>query len=103
MQRAWGSGVRRVDGVAVLLGLIDEHTGAVRRHLIGRSPAVIAQHAGLTVPPATRLLAVPMEAGDTRGLWGRERLAPIVTLLEAVDERHAVGLCRNLFVERPFG
>ena len=85
------------------VALIDEHTGAVRRHLIGRSPAVIAQHTGLTVPPATRLLAVPMEAGDTRGLWGRERLAPIVTLLEAVDERHAVALCRNLLANQGRG
>ena len=83
--------------------LFDEQSGAVRGHLIGRSPTVIAQHAGLTLPPATRLLAVPVEADATGGLWGRERLAPIVTLLEAVDERHAVTLCRSLLANQGQG
>jgi acetaldehyde dehydrogenase/alcohol dehydrogenase len=85
------------------VALIDEQTGSVRRHLIGRSPAVIARHAGLTLPPGTRLLAVPVEADATRGLWGRERLAPIVTLLEAVDEPHAVALCRSLLANQGRG
>lgn len=83
--------------------LFDPVTGTVRREAIGRSPAMLAQMARLTVPPNTRLLVVPLDATQVPGRWSRERLAPVVTLISAANDDHAVALCRALLAEQGHG
>lgn len=74
--------------------LFDAKTGAVRRQLVGRSPSELARAAEIALPPATRLLVVPLDAAQQPGPWTGERLAPVVTLVEAGDDNDAVNLCQ---------
>ena len=75
---------------------LDFATGHLHLQFIGRSAEVIAEGAGLEVPSGTRLL-VFLAAGEMREeIFGKERLAPVLSIFNVRDDDEAIALCKRL-------
>jgi acetaldehyde dehydrogenase / alcohol dehydrogenase len=74
----------------------DERDGRLRRTVLGQAAAVIAAQAGIEVPAGTRLLVAPVPREAMSGPYGREKLAPILSLFTADDEDDGIRLCLQI-------
>ena len=77
---------------AVLFG----SDGRVNPELVGRSAAVIAQQAGLQLPPSTELLLVEPEGVGEAHPLSREILAPVLALYAVEGYEAAINTCLDL-------
>ncbi|MBI2298691.1 MAG: aldehyde dehydrogenase family protein [Armatimonadetes bacterium] len=76
--------------------VIDPVTACLRRELVGRPAAAILQQAGMPRGDQVRLVVLPIEHDKVGGPWGREKLAPIVSLLTVSGVEEGLGLCRHI-------
>lgn len=93
--RRAGATVLRGDDVDRLADAVFQH-GRLRRGVVGQSAAAIASLAGVDVADDTRLLIASIERGSAEGPWGREKLAPILSLFTVRDADEGVEMCRTL-------
>ncbi len=71
---------------AKIAALLLRPDGSINPRVVGKTPVEIGTMAGLTLPPATKvLLARETEAGPTRP-YSREKLCPILALFVEKDE-----------------
>jgi acetaldehyde dehydrogenase/alcohol dehydrogenase len=79
-----------------LEALVIDASGHMSADIVGRAATVIAQRAGLSVPPDTTLLIAPLDGvGDDYPL-SREILAPILAFYAVEGFDHAVNVCIDL-------
>jgi len=74
----------------------DERDGRLRRAVLGQAATAIAAQAGIAVPAGTRLLVAPLPRQAVPGPYGREKLAPILSLFTADGPDDGIGLCRQI-------
>ena len=76
--------------------VFDDRDGHLRRTVLGQAATAIAAQAGIAVPAGTRLLVAPVPREAVPGPYGREKLAPILSLFTADGEDDGIGLCRQI-------
>jgi acyl-CoA reductase-like NAD-dependent aldehyde dehydrogenase len=64
--------------------------------VLGQAAAFIAGQAGIEVPAGTRLLVAPVPRAAVPGPYGREKLAPILSLFTADGEDDGIRLCLQI-------
>ena len=74
----------------------DDRDGRLRRRVLGQPAAAIAAQDGIEVPAGTRLLVAPVPRQAVPGPYGREKLAPLLSLFTADGEDDGIGLCRQI-------
>ena len=74
----------------------DDRDGRLRRSVLGQPASSIAAQAGIAVPAGTRLLVAPVPRQAVPGPYGREKLAPLLSLFTADGEDDGVGLSRQI-------
>ena len=74
----------------------DPDHGTVRRELIGKSAASIAQGAGLDRPGDYRLIVVSVTQEELSGPYGHEKLAPVLSLVTVSDEDEGVAVAKKV-------
>jgi acetaldehyde dehydrogenase / alcohol dehydrogenase len=70
--------------------------GRLRRAVLGQAAPVIAAQAGIEVPAGTRLLVAPVPREAAAGPWGKEKLAPLLSLFTADGPDDGIRLCRQI-------
>jgi acyl-CoA reductase-like NAD-dependent aldehyde dehydrogenase len=65
-------------------------------NVVGQAATAIAAQAGIEVPAGVRLLVAPLPREAVPGPFGREKLAPIVSLFTADGEDDGIGLCLRI-------
>ena len=78
----------------------DARDGRLRRAVLGQPATAIATQAGIAVPAGTRLLVVPLPRQAVPGPYGREKLAPILSLFTADSPDDGISLCRQILGQR---
>ena len=74
----------------------DDRDGRLRRSVLGQAATSIAAQAGIEVPAGTRLLIAPVPRQAVPGPYGREKLAPLLSLFTADGEDDGIRLCRQI-------
>lgn len=80
---------------ALVRVLFDER-GALRPDAVGQSAARLAELAGFTVPPGTRVLAARLESVGPDVLLSREILGPVLSVYLVRDRDEGVQRCREV-------
>jgi acyl-CoA reductase-like NAD-dependent aldehyde dehydrogenase len=65
-------------------------------NVVGQAATDIAAQAGIEVPAGVRLLVAPLPREAVPGPFGREKLAPIVSLFTADGEDDGIRLCLQI-------
>jgi acetaldehyde dehydrogenase / alcohol dehydrogenase len=73
-----------------------DRDGRLRRSVLGQAATAIAAEAGIEVPAGTRLLIAPVPRQAVPGPYGREKLAPLLSLFTADGADDGIGLCRQI-------
>jgi acyl-CoA reductase-like NAD-dependent aldehyde dehydrogenase len=76
--------------------VFDDRDGRLRRSVLGQSATSIAAAAGIDVPGGTRLLVAPVPREAVPGPYGREKLAPVLSLFTADGEDDGIRLCLQI-------
>ena len=79
-----------------LEAVLFDREGRVNPELVGRSAAVIAEQAGLQLPPGTELLLVEPEGVGEEHPLSREILAPVLALYAVEGYEAAINTCLDL-------
>ena len=74
----------------------DTRDGRLRRAVPGQAATSIAAGAGIAVPAGTRLLVAPVSRQAVPGPFGREKLAPLLSLFTADGQDDGLRLCRQI-------
>jgi acyl-CoA reductase-like NAD-dependent aldehyde dehydrogenase len=74
----------------------DDRDGRLRRSVLGQSATAIAAAAGIGVPVGTRLLIAPVPREGAPGPYGKEKLAPILSLFTADGQDDGIRLCLQI-------
>jgi acetaldehyde dehydrogenase/alcohol dehydrogenase len=74
----------------------DGRDGRLRRAVLGQAATAIAARAGIAVPAGTRLLVAPVPRLAVPGPYGREKLAPLLSLFTADGADDGIRLCRQI-------
>ena len=99
------AGALRMAGAAVLSApdcdrlarvAFDDRDGRLRRAVLGQAATSIAVQAGIQVPAGTRLLVAPVPREAVSGPYGREKLAPLLSLFTADGEDDGIQLCLRI-------
>jgi acetaldehyde dehydrogenase / alcohol dehydrogenase len=92
-------------GAAVLMpdeipGFTAKTVEAVKNHfipeIIGKSAAEIAKLAGIQRDRSIRLIIVPVDQVDSEDVYSQEKLAPVLSLFTASEEKEGIEICRRL-------
>jgi acetaldehyde dehydrogenase/alcohol dehydrogenase len=83
--------LKKLEAVAV-----DPEKGLMNPDIVGQPAALIAQKAGLDVPPDTQLLIAPLKGVGRQYPLSSEILAPILAFYVAEDFEKAVNRCIDL-------
>ncbi len=75
---------------------LDPETGVMSSAVVGKPAAFIAELAGITVPPGTRLLIAPLKGVGPEYPLSAEVLAPVIAWYEAADFEAAAKICIDL-------
>ena len=75
---------------------VHDRDGRLRRGVLGQAATSIAAAAGVEVPAGTRLLVVPVPRRAVSGPYGKEKLAPLLSLFTAEGEDDGIRLCRQI-------
>ncbi len=74
----------------------DDRDGRLRRTVLGQAATSIAAGAGIEVPAGTRLLVAPVPRAAVAGPYGKEKLAPLLSLFTADGEDDGIRLCLQI-------
>ncbi|MGO8960964.1 MAG: aldehyde dehydrogenase family protein [Streptosporangiaceae bacterium] len=74
----------------------EEADGRLRRAVLGQAATSIATAADVEVPADTRLLVAPVSREAVSGPYGKEKLAPILSLFTADGEEDGIRLCQQI-------
>jgi acetaldehyde dehydrogenase / alcohol dehydrogenase len=74
----------------------DARDGRLHRSVLGQAATSIAAKAGIGVPAGTCLLVAPMPRQAVPGPYGKEKLAPLLSLFTADGQDDGLRLCRQI-------
>ncbi len=101
---AHGAAVLAPDEVERLTAhVIDAEKGHLRREVVGLSAQSIAQAAGIQRDDAIYLLVVPLGVDQVSGPYGKEKLAPILSLFTVDGEAVGFELCQRILAGEGIG
>jgi acetaldehyde dehydrogenase (acetylating) len=83
--------IRRVGALVILPG-----TRAPNPEIVGRAATVIAELAGITVPPGTRVLIAPLDGVGREFPLSAEKLSPILAFYSAMSLADGIAWCQRL-------
>jgi acyl-CoA reductase-like NAD-dependent aldehyde dehydrogenase len=83
--------------------VIDPEKGRLRREVVGLSAQRIAEESGIEREGPIRLLVVPQDAEQVDGAYGKEKLAPILSLFTVAGEAEAIDLCKRILANEGIG
>lgn len=69
---------------------------AVSPEIVGNSAVAIAQRAGIKVPEGTKLLIAEIEGVGEAYPLSREKLSPVLAMVQATSTEHAFELCEKM-------
>jgi acyl-CoA reductase-like NAD-dependent aldehyde dehydrogenase len=81
----------------------DPATGKLRHELLGQSAKRIACMLGIHVAPETRLLVVPVGLDAIDGHYGREKLAPVLSLFTVHGVAEGTAVCKRILANEGRG
>ena len=96
LQRAGAAVLDPTECDRLAQAVFDERDGRLRRAVLGQPATAIAAQAGIAVPAGTRLLVAPLPRQAVPGPYGREKLAPILSLFTADGQDDGIRLCRQI-------
>lgn len=98
------AGAMVLDGEATgRLASVAFEDGRLRRTVLGQSASSIAAAAGLDAPDGVRVLVAPVDRAAVDGPWGREKLAPLLSLFEVAGPDDGFALCRAILEHQGAG
>jgi acyl-CoA reductase-like NAD-dependent aldehyde dehydrogenase len=82
----------------------DSKTGHLRREFVGQSAGHIARATGLEQrDPHIRLIVAPVALDAIEGPYGREKLAPVLSLFTVGGEEEGLGVCKKILSNEGLG
>jgi acetaldehyde dehydrogenase/alcohol dehydrogenase len=82
----------------------DPKTGHLRREFVGQSAEHIARATGLEQrAPHIRLIVAPVALDAIEGPYGREKLAPVLSLFTVGGEGEGLGVCKKILSNEGLG
>jgi acyl-CoA reductase-like NAD-dependent aldehyde dehydrogenase len=89
--------------IATFTARVTDDKGHVRPELIGKSAQHLLAHAGIVRLEAAQLIVVPLAREQLDGPWGREKLAPIISLLTVDGEADGLAVCERILTNMGAG
>ena len=86
-----------------LLAHAFDSDGHLRREVLGQAAAAIAAAAGVELAEPARVLVLPLPLDQVDGPYGREKLAPLVSLFTVEGEEQGLTVCRRLLANQGAG
>jgi acetaldehyde dehydrogenase/alcohol dehydrogenase len=83
--------------------VFDAEKGHLRRELVGQSAQRIAEKAGIKRDDPIRLIVAPLETDRVDGPYGREKLAPILSLFTVDGVAAGLELCKRILNNEGIG
>ena len=77
--------------------------GSVNAKIVGQSAAIIAEMAGVEVPPKTKILIGEVESVDPSEEFAHEKLSPVLAMYHAKDFDEALEKAKRLVADGGFG
>jgi acetaldehyde dehydrogenase / alcohol dehydrogenase len=96
LRRAGAAVLNPADCDRLACAAFDARDGRLRRSVLGQAAISIAAEAGIAVPAGTRLLVAPLPRQAVPGPFGKEKLAPLLSLFTADGEHDGLRLCRQI-------
>ncbi|TQM69667.1 acetaldehyde dehydrogenase [Actinomadura hallensis] len=81
---------------SALAGVVFDDRGALRPDAVGQSAARLAELAGFTVPPGTRVLAAELDVVGDDAPLSREILGPVLSVYRVRDAAAGLARCREI-------
>jgi acyl-CoA reductase-like NAD-dependent aldehyde dehydrogenase len=81
----------------------DPADGHLRRSVLGQPAKEIAAAAGVELDGPVRVLVLPLPLEQAEGPYGREKLAPLVSLFTVEGQEQGLSLCRRLLANQGAG
>jgi acyl-CoA reductase-like NAD-dependent aldehyde dehydrogenase len=101
---ACGAAVLAPDEIERLTAyVIDAEKGRLHRRVVGVSAQSIAEAAGIQRDGVIRLLVVPLNADQVSGPYGKEKLAPVLSLFTVDGEAAGFALCEQILSNEGIG
>ena len=76
--------------------IFDAESATLKKTIVGRSAAVIAELASIRRDKEFRLIVVPVRLDDLSGPYGHEKMAPILSLFTVKDEEEGIRVCKQI-------
>lgn len=89
--------------VSDLGGALFTEQGELRKEFIGRPTATLCEAAGLALSPSPAILVAPVPRTSVVGPWGREKLAPVLSLLVTDGVDDALQICKQILAQQGRG
>jgi len=83
--------------------ILDPDTLRLKSSIIGKPAKFIADIAGIRRDRDIRLIVVPVRQDELQGLYGHEKLAPILSLYTVNDEPEGIQMCRQILLNQGRG
>lgn len=83
--------------------ILDSETLGLKRSIVGKSAQFIADTAGIRRNKDIRLIVVPIRKDELQGLYGHEKLAPILSLYKVNDEVEGINVCKQILLNQGRG
>jgi len=83
--------------------ILDPDTLRLKGSIIGKPAKSIADIAGIRRDRDIRLIVVPIRHNELQGLYGHEKLAPILSLYVVNDEAEGIQACRQILLNQGRG
>jgi len=96
LRRAGAAVLSPADSDRLARAAFDDRDGRLCHAVLGQAATAIAARVGIAVPAGTRLLVAPLPRQAVPGPYGREKLAPILSLFTADGEDDGIRLCRQI-------
>jgi acyl-CoA reductase-like NAD-dependent aldehyde dehydrogenase len=102
--QAHGAAILTTDEIDCFTPIVfDTETGHLRRELVGQSAKTIAEKAGIKRDDPIRLIVAPLDASRVEGQYGREKLAPILSLFTVDSTGEGFELCKRILKNEGIG
>ncbi len=81
-----------------LAKLVIQEDGGVNPDVVGKSPELIAQMAGFSVPAKTKVICCEIEGVGLKYPLSREKLSPVLAVIKAESSEEGVDLAEQMIV-----
>lgn len=76
--------------------VFESDSPTLKKAMVGKSARFIADQTGICRDKDIRLIVVPVTLDELKGAYGREKLAPILSLSTVNDEAEGIKVCKQI-------